>query len=106
MVQVTCRGGEKTTTKLKALLDYKEEVRPFFDVLVLVLIHWKKSWLGKPKFLVDGIIYRYTVGNEEEEGWTKAKQVPADKIVGYLDGCWMKQIRYRLKGQKVCLKRP
>lgn len=56
--------------------------------------------------MVEGIIYRYTVGNEEEEGWTKAKQVPADKIVGYLDGCWMKQIRYRLKGQKVCLKGP
>ncbi|OXG83936.1 hypothetical protein C348_02476 [Cryptococcus neoformans Gb118] len=83
VVQITCRGGAKTTTKLKALLDYKEE-----------------SWLGKPKFLVDGIIYRYTVGNEEEEGWTKAKQVPADKVVGYLEGCWMKQIRYKLKGQK------
>ncbi|ODO06215.1 hypothetical protein L198_01447 [Cryptococcus wingfieldii CBS 7118] len=82
-IQVTCRGGDSGPTKLRTLLDYKEE-----------------SWLGKPKFLLDGVIYRYTVGDEEQEGWTKPKQVPSDKIVGYIEGCWMKQIRYKLKGQK------
>ncbi|KAK8847695.1 hypothetical protein IAR55_005554 [Kwoniella newhampshirensis] len=82
-IQITCREGEKSTTKLRALIDYKDE-----------------SWIGKPRFLLDGIIYRYTVGDAEQEGWTKPKQVPADKIVGHIEGNWMKQIRYRLKGQK------
>ncbi|WVN88574.1 uncharacterized protein L203_103785 [Cryptococcus depauperatus CBS 7841] len=82
-VQIICRGGEDSQTKLKALLDYKDE-----------------SWIGKPKFLVEGIIYRYDVGDSESEGWTRIKQVPSDRVVGYIEGCWMKQIRYKLKGQK------
>ncbi|WVQ98380.1 hypothetical protein IAU59_005503 [Kwoniella sp. CBS 9459] len=82
-IQVTCRGGEKSQTKYRALIDYKDE-----------------SWIGKPRFLLDGVIYKYTVGNETEEGWTKPKQVPADKLVAHIEGSWMKQIKYRLKGQK------
>ncbi|WVQ81738.1 hypothetical protein IAT38_003863 [Cryptococcus sp. DSM 104549] len=82
-VQITARGGEQSKTKLRALLDYKDE-----------------SWIGKPRFLVDGIVYRYTVGDAEQESWTKAKQVPSDKVVAHIEGNWMKQIRYRLKGEK------
>ena len=63
----------------------------------------KQSWLGRPKFALDGVIYRYTVGNEDEESWSRAKQVPSDKIVAHIEGSWMKQIKYRLKGEKVCL---
>jgi hypothetical protein len=51
---------------------------------------------------LDGVIYRYTVGNEDEETWSRAKQVPSDKIVAHIEGSWMKQIKYRLKGEKVC----
>jgi hypothetical protein len=51
---------------------------------------------------LDGVIYRYTVGNEDEENWSRAKQVPSDKIVAHIEGSWMKQIKYRLKGEKVC----
>ena len=50
--------------------------------------------------MLDGVIYRYTPGTEEEL-WVKPKQVPQDKIVGWIDGCWMKKIRYKLKGDKV-----
>ena len=50
---------------------------------------------------MDGIIYRYEVGNEEQEGWVKTKQVPVDKVVANLEGNWMKQIRYKTKGEKV-----
>nr|XP_019046799.1 hypothetical protein I302_03402 [Kwoniella bestiolae CBS 10118]OCF25729.1 hypothetical protein I302_03402 [Kwoniella bestiolae CBS 10118] len=82
-ISITCRGGEDGKTKLRALIDYKDE-----------------SWIGKPKFLLDGVVYRYTVGNETEEGWTKPKQVPVDKVVAQLEGSWMKEIRYKLKGEK------
>ncbi|WRT64457.1 uncharacterized protein IL334_001389 [Kwoniella shivajii] len=82
-IQINCRGGEKSKTKLRALIDYKDE-----------------SWIGKPRFLLDGVIYRYIVGNELEEGWTKPKQVPADKIVANVEGSWMKEVRYKLKGSK------
>jgi hypothetical protein len=85
-ISITCRNAtEKSSgTRLRTLLDYKDE-----------------SWIGKPRFLVDGIIYRYTPGDEEMESWTRAKQVPSDKVVAHLEGNWMKQIRYRLKGEKV-----
>ena len=62
-----------------------------------------QSWIGKPRFLLDGVVYRYEVGNENEMGWTKPKSVPADKVVAYIEGCWMKQIRYKLKGEKASL---
>lgn len=63
----------------------------------------KQSWIGKPRFLLDGVIYKYDVGNAEQESWTRAKQVPADRIVAHIEGAWMKQIKYRMKGEKVCL---
>lgn len=47
------------------------------------------------------MIYRYTVGNAEQEGWTKPKQVPSDKVLAHIEGSWMKEIKYRLKGEKV-----
>ncbi|CAD6575916.1 MAG: hypothetical protein TREMPRED_001538 [Tremellales sp. Tagirdzhanova-0007] len=82
-ISITCRGGDGQTSKLRTLLDYKDE-----------------SWIGKPRFLLDGVIYRYTVGDETQEGWTKAKQVPNDKILAHIEGSWMKEIRYRMKGEK------
>ncbi|RXK35211.1 hypothetical protein M231_07545 [Tremella mesenterica] len=81
-ISITCRGGEPTKTKLRALIDYKDE-----------------SWLGRPRFMLDGIIYRYTPGTEEEN-WTKPKQVPMEKVVAHIEGTWMKKIRYKLKGEK------
>lgn len=98
-IAITCTGGESSATKLRALIDYKDEVSypiPFAESELT-----DQSWLGKPRFLLDGVIYRYTPGNEEEESWTKPKQVPSDKVVANIEGCWMKEIKYRLKGEKV-----
>ncbi|KAK1921849.1 hypothetical protein DB88DRAFT_499401 [Papiliotrema laurentii] len=82
-ISVTCMGGEPSKTKLRALIDYKDE-----------------SWLGKPRFLLDGVIYKYTPGDEDHENWTKPKQVPSDLVVAHIEGCWMKEVKYRLKGEK------
>ncbi|RSH92481.1 hypothetical protein EHS25_008897 [Saitozyma podzolica] len=81
-ISVTCRGGDGKV-KLRTLLDYKDE-----------------SWIGKPRFLFDGVIYKYEEGNAEHEAWSKAKHVPADRVVANLEGNWMKEVRYRLKGEK------
>jgi hypothetical protein len=87
-ISVTVRGTDDAKTRLRCLIEYKDE-----------------SWLGKPRFLIEGVIYRYNVGNADEaalaESWTKCKQVPADKVVAQLEGNWMRQIRYRYKGDKV-----
>ena len=85
-ISITCRGGESSQTKLRTILDYKDE-----------------SWLGKPRFLLDGVIYRYTPGTDEET-WSRPKQVPSDRVVAYLEGTWTKEIRYKLKGSKVGFK--
>ena len=61
----------------------------------------EQSWIGKPRFQLDGVIYRYDVGNADQEAWTRAKQVPADRVVAHIEGVWMKQIKYKLKGEKV-----
>ncbi|ORX35858.1 hypothetical protein BD324DRAFT_629290 [Kockovaella imperatae] len=82
-ISITCSGGDNKKTKLRAVLDYKDE-----------------SWIGRPRFAVDGVIYRYEVDNETELSWTKAKQIPSDNIVAYIEGCWMKQLKYKLKGEK------
>jgi hypothetical protein len=47
------------------------------------------------------VIYKYEEGNTEHEAWSKAKHVPADRVVAHLEGNWMKEVRYRLKGEKV-----
>ncbi|ORY30228.1 hypothetical protein BCR39DRAFT_564947 [Naematelia encephala] len=75
-ISVTCAGGAPSKTKLRALIDYKDE-----------------SWIGRPRFLVDG-------SSIEEEGWSKPKQVPADKVVAQIEGTWRTQIKWRLKGEK------
>ncbi|KAI9636141.1 uncharacterized protein MKK02DRAFT_44845 [Dioszegia hungarica] len=82
-ISVTCAGGSSGKTKLRALLDYKDE-----------------SWIGKPRFLLDGVIYRYDVDDEEQLSWTRAKQVPKDRVVAEIEGQWMKTVKYRLKGEK------
>lgn len=81
VVSVTVRGGQ-SGTKLRTLIEYKEE-----------------SWLGKPRFALEGVIYRSTEAEGAE--YTKVKSVPGDKVVAHLEGNWMRQIRYRLKGEKV-----
>ncbi|KAI5453583.1 hypothetical protein NCC49_005408 [Naganishia albida] len=81
-VVVTCRGGNPGK-KLKTIIEYKDE-----------------SWLGKPKFALEGVIFSYNPDKPEEEEWNKIKNVPSDRILASLEGSWRKQIKYRRKGEK------
>ncbi|CAG7847793.1 Oxysterol-binding protein-like protein 1 [Serendipita indica DSM 11827] len=75
---ITCTGGKGD--QLRAIIEYKEE-----------------PWLGAPRFLVEGVIYKYTPG-PEQEAWTKVKQVPKDLVVATFDGCWRKSINWKKNG--------
>ncbi|KAJ9117815.1 hypothetical protein QFC20_000095 [Naganishia adeliensis] len=81
-VVVTCRGG-KPGKKLKTIIEYKDE-----------------SWLGKPKFAIEGAIVTYNPDKPEEEEWNKIKNIPSDRILAMLEGSWRKQIKYKRKGEK------
>ncbi|KAG8831396.1 hypothetical protein FRC17_003222 [Serendipita sp. 399] len=72
---ITCIGpaGEK----LRAIIEYKDE-----------------PWLGAPRFLLEGVIYKYTEGSEQES-WNKVKQVPKDLVVATFEGCWRKVITWK-----------
>ncbi len=63
-----------------------------------------QSWIGRPKFMLEGLIYQYTPG-EDSEGYTKMKQVPSDKVVAQIEGVWRKQIKWKRKGEKVRVSR-
>lgn len=78
-------GGKKGGRKYRAIVEYRDE-----------------SWIGRPKYLLDGVVYWYDPEDDEDpEEYTKIKQVPADRVVGNLEGVWRKQIKWRKKGDKV-----
>jgi hypothetical protein len=52
-----------------------------------------QSWLGKARFLIEGIVYEYE--SEAEAGYSKIKNVPEDKIVARFDGSWRGKITWR-----------
>ncbi|KAL1925583.1 uncharacterized protein VTP21DRAFT_466 [Calcarisporiella thermophila] len=62
-------------TGLKAIVEYKEE-----------------RLFGKPKFLVEGLVFRYDPSNETEVNIRKLKQVPDDRVVATIDGSWHEKV--------------
>ena len=54
-----------------------------------------QSWLGKPHFLVEGVVHRYKPSSHEHEEWTKAKHVPASRVEAHFEGCWHNVVRWR-----------
>ncbi|KDQ08797.1 hypothetical protein BOTBODRAFT_37653 [Botryobasidium botryosum FD-172 SS1] len=96
---ITCSGG-KGGEQLRAIIEYKDE-----------------SWLGKPQFLLVGVIHTYRSAAEESpmasrtsfrsaksddadyESWTKVKQVPANRVVATFEGCWRGEIRWKRPGE-------
>lgn len=62
-----------------------------------------QSWLLKPRFLVTGVIYAYG-GEDDAEEYTKGKQVPHDKIIATLEGCWRGEVRWKGVGEQVSSK--
>jgi len=77
---VTCTGGPGVGDgeMLRAIIEFKEE-----------------SWLGKPHFLLEGVVHRYDPSSNEHEEWTKVKHVPASCVEGYFEGCWRNVVRWR-----------
>ncbi|KAF8237388.1 hypothetical protein L208DRAFT_1247942 [Tricholoma matsutake] len=79
-VVVTCMA-EKHGQKFRAISEYKEE-----------------SWLGRARYLVEGVIHTIYEGETLHEEWTKIKHVPQSRIVAAFDGTWRGHIRWRRVG--------
>ncbi|KAL7415084.1 hypothetical protein BDY24DRAFT_413768 [Mrakia frigida] len=81
-VSVTCRGGD-STERYRAITEYKDE-----------------SWISKPRFLLEGIVYKYKAGDAVAENYVKIKDVPPAMVVGTLEGCWRTKVNFKAKGEK------
>ena len=100
---VTCTGGPGVGDgeMLRAIIEYKEEV---CSVIFKILCHHSsltemetitdQSWLGRPRFLAEGVVHRYNPSSHEHEEWTKVKHVPSACAVAYFEGCWQNVIRW------------
>lgn len=62
-----------------------------------------QSWVSKARFLLEGVVYKYSAGDEKAENFSRIKDVPSKDVVGTLEGCWRKQINYKPKASKVRL---
>ncbi|ESK87670.1 oxysterol binding protein [Moniliophthora roreri MCA 2997] len=76
---ITCTGSRGK--HFRAVLEYKEE-----------------SWLGRPHFLVEGVIHTVSEGDTQHEEWTKVKHVPPSRVVAVLDGTWRGEVRWKRVG--------
>lgn len=97
---ITCTGG-KPGEKLRAIIEYKEEVGVIG--VSWCLERWtlnlsSKPWLGKARFLVEGVIHSFQEEETEYEEWTKVKHVPVQRVVAVFDGSWRGHIRWRRVG--------
>lgn len=66
-----------------------------------IITYGEESWISKPKFLVEGVIYE--VDSDASAAYTKIKQVPEAAVVARLKGSWKGKISIKMKGEKVCL---
>lgn len=64
-----------------------------------IITYGEESWISKPKFLVEGVIYETDGGASAE--YTKIKQVPESAVVARLKGSWKGKITIKKKGEKV-----
>ena len=55
----------------------------------------EQSWLGKPHFLVEGVVHWYKPSSHEHEEWTKVKHVPASRVEAHFEGSWHNMVRWR-----------
>ncbi|KAK2465606.1 hypothetical protein APHAL10511_002498 [Amanita phalloides] len=77
---ITCEGY-KGRKGFRVIIEYKEE-----------------SWLGKPHFLLEGVVHTVFDGESQHEEWTKVRHVPTSRIVAVFDGSWRGKIRWRRVG--------
>lgn len=76
-------GSSSTERQYRALIVYAEE-----------------SWITKPRFLVEGVIYE-TDGSSEP--YPNIKKVPEAQVVARIKGTWKGKITIKRKGDKVSL---
>ncbi|KAF9064281.1 hypothetical protein BDP27DRAFT_1333809 [Rhodocollybia butyracea] len=57
-----------------------------------------KSWLGKPHFLLEGVVHTVFDGETQHEEWTKVKHVPPSRVVAVFDGSWRGHVRWKRVG--------
>ncbi|KIL62262.1 hypothetical protein M378DRAFT_81443 [Amanita muscaria Koide BX008] len=77
---ITCTGY-KGRKGFRTIIEYKEE-----------------SWLGRPHFLLEGVIHTVFDGDSSHEEWTKVKHVPTPRVVAVFDGSWRGKIRWSRVG--------
>ncbi|GAA5913643.1 hypothetical protein JCM8208_005892 [Rhodotorula glutinis] len=91
VVTVTCvREGKGKAMqdgpkkRLRAIVEYREE-----------------SWISRPKFAVEGVVYESLAGEDGGEGryYGRVKQVPRERVVGTLEGNWRGEIRWKKAGE-------
>ncbi|KAJ7718684.1 hypothetical protein DFH07DRAFT_933493 [Mycena maculata] len=75
---ISCTGGNQ---RFRAIIEYKEE-----------------SWLGRARYLLEGVIHTVVEGETQHNEWTKVKHVPHNRIAAVFDGCWRNRIRWRRVG--------
>lgn len=66
--QITCKS-----TSLKTILWYKDE-----------------PWIGKPKYAVEGVVFRHN--SESSAKVDQIKDVPDDLVIARIEGCWKGKI--------------
>ncbi|KAJ8087640.1 hypothetical protein PM082_006473 [Marasmius tenuissimus] len=79
-IVITCTSG-RGGKQFRTVIEYKEE-----------------SWLGKPHYLIEGVIHTVSEGDTQHEEWTKVKHVPPSRVVATLDGTWRGLIRWKRSG--------
>jgi len=67
----------------------------FTFVFITMMNDLDQSWLGKPHFLVKGVVHWYKPSSHEHEEWTKVKHVPAGRVEAHFEGCWHNVVRWR-----------
>ncbi|KAJ7201583.1 hypothetical protein GGX14DRAFT_699341 [Mycena pura] len=75
---ISCTGGKQ---RFRAIIEYKQE-----------------PWLGRPRFLLEGVIHTVVEGETQHNEWTKVKHVPQTRVVAVFDGSWRGRIRWRRVG--------
>lgn len=94
-------------TGLKAILEYKDEVRRSREVVNVIVKRMSvyafsptipfillgsrhQKWLGKARFAIEGKVFSYDPVNDEI---TKLKHVPQNKVHATIDGSWRGQVK-------------
>ncbi|PFH45119.1 hypothetical protein AMATHDRAFT_71985 [Amanita thiersii Skay4041] len=78
MIEGKGKGGGR---RFRTVIEYKEE-----------------SWLGRPHFLVEGVIHVVHDGETQHEEWTKVKHVPRSRVVAVFEGTWRGKIKWKRVG--------